>query len=131
MTESRFVLDTNAVIVLAAGDNATTSVLENKLKAADLFISVISEIELYSKPKMPADEEENLRAFLAERTIIIDLTEDVKNETIALRRSVKLKLPDCIVAATAIVLDSVLLTADKELLRLNWHGLRTRSLNER
>ena len=131
MAENCFVLDTNALIVLASGDNPTASVLENKLKAADIFISVISEIELYSKPKMPADEEENLRAFLAERTIIIDLTEDVKNETIALRRSVKLKLPDCIVAATAIVLDSVLLTADKELLRLDWPGLGTRNLNGR
>ena len=128
MTENRFVLDTNAVIVLTAGDNATTSDLENKLKAADLFISVISEIELFSKPSLPPDEEENLRAFLAERTIIIDLTDDVKNETITLRRSVKLKLPDCIVAATAVVLDSVLLTADKELLRLNWPGLRTQNI---
>ena len=128
MTESRFVLDTNAVIALAAGDKSTASVLENKLKEADLFISVISEIELFSKPSLPADEEENLRAFLAERTIIIDLTEDVKNETIALRRSVKLKLPDCIVAATAIVLDSVLLTADKELLRLNWYGFKTQNI---
>jgi predicted nucleic acid-binding protein len=128
MAENRFVLDTNALIVLASGDNPTASVLENKLKAADLFINVISEIELLSKPKMAADEEENLRAFLAERTIIIDLTDDVKRETIALRRSVKLKLPDCIVAATAIVLDSVLLTADKELLRLDWHGLRTQNI---
>jgi predicted nucleic acid-binding protein len=128
MAENRFVLDTNAVIVLAAGDKATTSVLENKLKVADLFISVISEIELYSMPKMLSDEEENLRAFLAERTIIIDLTDDVKNETIALRRSVKLKLPDCIVAATAVVLDSVLLTADKELLRLDWSGLKTQNI---
>jgi predicted nucleic acid-binding protein len=128
MAESRFVLDTNAVIALAAGDNAVASVLENKLKAADLFISVISEIELFSKPKMAADEEENLRAFLSERTIIIDLTDDVKNETIALRRSVKLKLPDCIVAATAVILDSVLLTADKELLRLNWPGLNTQNI---
>ena len=44
MAESRFVLDTNAVIALAAGDKSTASALENKLKAADLFISVISEI---------------------------------------------------------------------------------------
>jgi len=129
MTENRFVLDTNAVIFLITGDNATATELKDKLKAADLFISVISEIELFSKPKMAADEEENLRAFLSERTIIIDLTEDVKNETIALRRSVKLKLPDCIVAATAIVLDSVLLTADKELLRLNWSGLKTQNIS--
>jgi len=34
MTESRFVLDTNAVIVLAAGDNVTAFALENELKAA-------------------------------------------------------------------------------------------------
>jgi predicted nucleic acid-binding protein len=59
---------------------------------------------------------------------LIDLTDDVKNETIALRRSVKLKMPDCIVAATAVVLDSVLLTADKELLRLNWPGLKTQDI---
>ena len=102
--------------------------MKDTLKAADLFISVISEIELFSKPEMAADEEENLRAFLAERMIIIDLTDDVKKETIALRRSVKLKLPDCIVVATAVVLDSVLLTADKELLRLNWPGLKTQNI---
>ena len=128
MPENHFVLDTNAVIVLAAGDNVIPSALENELKAANLFMSVISEIELFSKPKLLANEEENLRAFLAERMIVIDLTDDVKRETIALRRSVKLKLPDCIVAATAIVLDSVLLTADNELLRLDWHGLRTQSI---
>jgi len=128
MTESRFVLDTNAVIFLTTGDNEAAAELKDKLKEADLFISVISEIELLSKPKMAADEEENLRAFLSERTIIIDLTEDVKNETIALRRSVKLRLPDCIVAATAIVLDSVLLTADKELLNLSLPSLRTQNI---
>jgi predicted nucleic acid-binding protein len=129
MTESRFVLNTNAVILLTTGDSATAAELKDKLKTTDLFISVISEIELFSKPKMAADEEENLRAFLAERTIIIDLTDDVKNETIALRRNVKLKLPDCIVAATAIVPDSVLLTADKKLLRLNWSGLKTQNIS--
>jgi predicted nucleic acid-binding protein len=128
MAESRFVLDTNAVIVLTTGDKANTTEFKDKLKTADLFISVISEIELYSRSKMISDEEENLRAFLAERTIIIDLTEDVKNETIALRRNVKLKLPDCIVAATAVVLASVLLTADKELLRLDWPGLKTQNI---
>ena len=128
MTESRFVLDTNAVIFLTTGDNIAAAELKDTLKTADLFISVISEIELFSKPKMTTDEEENLRAFLAERTITIDLTDDVKSETIALRRSVKLKLPDCIVAATAVVLDSVLLTADKELLRLNWPGLKTQDI---
>ena len=41
-------------------------------------------------------------------------------EAIALRRTIKIKLPDCIVADTAIALNAILLTADRELLRLEW-----------
>ena len=128
MTESRLVLDTNTVIFLATRGNVISAGLENELNESDLFISVISEIELFSKPALPADEEENLRAFLAERMIIIDLTDDVKKETIAIRRNTRLKLPDCIVTATAVVRNAVLLTADKELLNLSWPGLRTRNI---
>jgi predicted nucleic acid-binding protein len=128
MIESRFVLDTNAVIFLTTRGNIIPASLENELNKSDLFISVITEIELFSKPSLSPDEEENLREFLLDRISIIDITSDVKRETIALRRSVKLKLPDCIVAAAAIVLDSVLLTADKELLRLDWPGLKTQNI---
>jgi len=71
---------------------------------------------------MLLDEEEKLRVFISERLPVIDLTSEIKKETIALRRTIKLKLPDCIVAATAVVLNAKLLTADNELLRLNWPG---------
>jgi len=127
-TDSRFVLDTNAIIAFVAADNASASALQHKLNVADLFISVISEIELFSKPGMLSDEEESLRDFLAERMIVIDLTDDVKKETIALRRSIRHKLPDCIVAATASVLNATLLTADKKLLNFSWSGLKTQPL---
>jgi len=127
-TEKHFVLDTNAVIAFAAADGTNASALHNELKTADLFISVVSEIELFSKPGMLADEEKNLRDFLLERIIIIDLTDDVKKETIALRRSTKLKLPDCIIAATASVLNAVLLTDDKKLLNMSLPGLKTQNI---
>ncbi|MDR1838925.1 MAG: PIN domain-containing protein [Treponema sp.] len=130
MTENRFVLDTNAVIFLTTRGNIIPASIEDKLNKADVFISVITEIELLSKAALPPNEEENLRAFFSDRISIIDITDSIKRETITLRRSVKLKLPDCIVAATAIVLDSVLLTADKELLSLDWHGFRAIGLNE-
>ena len=45
-------------------------------------------------------------------------------------RSTKLKLPDCIIAATAIVLNAVLLTADTELLHLHYSGFTTKSLTK-
>ena len=122
MTENRFVMDTNAVIFLTTRGNTIPINLCNELNEADLFISAITEIELFAKPAMSLDEEEKLRSFIADRLLVIDLTSDVKNETVALRRAIKLKLPDCIVAATAIVLNARLLTSDDKLLRLEWPG---------
>jgi predicted nucleic acid-binding protein len=125
MTESRFLLDTNAVIYLTTKGNTISEELCEKLDKADLFISVITEIELFAKPSMPTDEEKNLRAFLSQKISTIDLNSAVKNETIAIRRGSKLKLPDSVVAATAVILDAVLLTADAHLLNLSWSGLQT------
>ena len=128
LTENRFVLDTNAVIFLTTKGNVIPPDLEEALNQADLFTSVISEIEVFSKPALPPDEEENLRFFLSEKIVVIDLTREVKKETIMLRRSTKLKLPDSIVAATSIVLDATLLTDDKQLLNLSCPGLRTQNI---
>jgi predicted nucleic acid-binding protein len=128
MIKSRFALDTNAVIFLTKRSNAISSNLEKELDDADLCISVITEIELFSKPELPPDEEENLRAFLSDRISIIDLTGNIKKETIALRRTARHKLPDCIVAATAIVLNATLLTADAKLLNLEWQGFNVKSI---
>jgi len=125
---SNLVLDTNAVIFLITKGSIISSDLELELNQAELFMSVISEIELFSKPMLPLHEEKSLRAFLSDRIFIVDLTTAVKKETVALRRTTRLKLPDCIVAATAVVQNAVLLTADKELLALSWPGLYMQSL---
>jgi len=128
MAKNRFVLDTSAVIFLAAKGSIIPSGLEEKLDEADIFISVISEIELFSKQALPPNEEENLRAFLSDRISVMDITGSIKKETLALRRSIGLKIPDCIVAASAIALEAVLLTADKELLCLDWPGLHVQGI---
>jgi len=129
MTESRFVFDTNAVIFLTTRGNVIPSGFVNDLDEADLFISVITEIELFAKPELLPDEEENLRIFLSNRISIIDLTNEVKKEVIALRRSIKYKLPDCIIAATTIVLNAILLTADVKLLCLEWPGFTAKNIS--
>jgi len=128
MTEKRFVLDTNAVIFLTSRGNVVPLSLEKELNGAELFISVITEIELFAKPAMLSDEEEILRAFLSDKIHIIDLTNEIKQEVIAFRRSTKHKLPDCIVAATAIILNAMLLTADSKLLHINWPGFKTKNI---
>jgi predicted nucleic acid-binding protein len=63
-----------------------------------------------------------------ERIGIIDISNDIKQETIAIRRSNKLKLPDCIVAATSIVLNAILLTDDDHLLNLSRPGFRVQGI---
>jgi predicted nucleic acid-binding protein len=129
MTESRFVFDTNAVIFLTTRGNVIPSGLVNDLDEADLFISVITEIELFAKPELLPDEEKNLRVFLSNRISIIDLTSEIKKEVIALRRSIKYKLPDCIIAATAVVLNATLITDDLKLLHLEWPGFTAKNIN--
>lgn len=43
----------------------------------------------------------------------IYLTDSVRDETIRLRRKTKLKLPDAIIVASALIHDAILLTNDK------------------
>jgi predicted nucleic acid-binding protein len=128
MAKSRFVLDTNAVIFLTTKGNVIPSDIEHELDEADLFISAITEIELFAKPELTPDEEEKLRVFMADRISIIDLTNEIKKETIAIRRTGRHKLPDCIVAATAIVLNATLLTADTRLLNLEWSDIKKKNI---
>ena len=130
MTENRVLLDTNAVIFLTTEGNTISAELEKQLDEADLFISVISEIELFCKHEMTQLEEDNLRAFISERMPVIELSNAVKQEAIKLRRNTKQKLPDCIIAASAIILDAVLLTADKRLLNSSFPGLRMQNIFE-
>ena len=106
----RRLLDTNAVLYFMGGRLAAP------LEVGPYYVSVISEMELLSYPDLTADAESQIRSFLAGLTIV-ELTEDVKKAAIRLRREHGLKLPDAIVAASAIVLDAELLTNDHQLLR--------------
>ena len=128
MTENKFVLDTNAVIFLTSKGKTIPSALQDELNEAALFISVITEIELFSKPALSPDEDEKLRSFLSQRIPIMDISSAIKEKTIDIRRSTKLKLPDSIIAATSIILDAVLITNDSHLLDLSLPNLRTQSI---
>lgn len=102
-----YMADTNALIYLLSGDSCMKSYLANYIG-----LSVISEIELLSFPGITSFEEQQIRFFIKDCTVLF-LTENVKNKTIALRRSYKIKLPDAIIAATAIENNLQLITADK------------------
>ena len=104
----RYVLDTNIALYLLSGR------LVNPLPIGVFYLSIISEIELLSFSSIVQEEESRIREFLAQVTIV-GLSEDVKKSTIEIRRKYRLKLPDAIVCATAIVVDSNLLSNDVQL----------------
>lgn len=76
-------------------------------------ISVISQIELLSYPSFTSDELAIMNQFISDATIY-PLDENVVNETIKLRKKYKIKTPDAIIAATALVHGLKLITIDKD-----------------
>jgi len=104
----KLLLDTNAVIYLQKG------LLADPLPQANCFVSVITEMELRSFPGLTTEQEKALRDLLTD-VVIVGLTEEIKEAAIQLRRHHRLRLPDAVIAASAMVLDAELLTNDARL----------------
>ncbi|MDD6970287.1 MAG: type II toxin-antitoxin system VapC family toxin [Treponema sp.] len=69
-------------------------------------------MELLSFSGITSDEENNIKSLLLDCKEI-SLTDEIKEKTIEIRKKYKTKLPDAIVAASAIVNNLPLITADK------------------
>jgi predicted nucleic acid-binding protein len=84
-------------------------------------ISVISQIEVLRFNDTP-ENEAVLNAFV-DRSVIHPLSSDIVQRTIALCKQRKIKLPDAIIAATALVENMVLVTRNiddfKNIINLN------------
>jgi len=103
----KYLLDTNTIIY--ALNNGF------KFPKYDYVVSVITEIELLSYSKLSKQDEYILKNALSHFEHI-GLTEDVKTETIQIRKQSKIKLPDSIILATALTQNAILVTSDKQLL---------------
>jgi predicted nucleic acid-binding protein len=123
MNGTKIVFDTCAVIKLLDGEYNLAS-LGDDINQAQQFTSVIVRMELLAKPGVTPDEERKIREFLAD-IVVAPLDNPVEKIAVEIRRTTTLKLPDCIVAATAIALDAILLTDDQGLKKLAWPGLKT------
>ena len=102
-----FLADTNAVLYFLSGNECMKPYISCKYA-----VSIISEMELLSYPKITEEEEKNVNRFLVGSTLL-SITNEVKKKTIELRKKYNIKLPDAIIAATAMENDLTLITADK------------------
>lgn len=103
-----YLLDTNIVI-----DFCNSKLSENARKlliGIEPSISVITQIELFASSNIPQQEELNLQDFVSICTVYDNINTDIVNKTISIRQQHKTKLPDAIIAATALVYDLVLIT---------------------
>ena len=105
-------LDTNAVLDFLKGEEKIKAVFQTEMKDKPRFVSEITRMELLGYPDISPDEEAIINRFLSQ-VEILPCDEVVVNRVIQLRRMTKkLKLPDAIIAATAIEYHLVLVSRD-------------------
>ena len=116
MSGAKLLLDTNIVIGLLKGyEPAVQLVNSTGLHLAQAAVSQITRMELLGYPGITPVEEHAIQILLQATTCIV-IDQDVEAQTIALRRKHNIKLPDAIIAATALAKNLRLITLDKALL---------------
>ncbi len=108
MNGIKILLDTNALLLYLQGS------LEIKNDLKEIGISVITKMEYLVNPALGL-KDIHLFNTLQEYISIFylsDKEEAIFKETIKIRRKYKLKLPDAIIAATAITNEATLISAD-------------------
>jgi len=103
----RYLIDTNAIIEYLENKlpNTASVVLDN----TDVQISVISRMELLAWRKATETQLKVLDGFI-NASYVFGLSEPIILKTIDLRKNYGVKLPDAIIAATALVNDCTLVT---------------------
>lgn len=110
MNGNKILLDTNAFIYFFEGRNTITDLVVN---TPEIYFSAISEIELLSATHLTPNEIDSIKAFLllCQR---VELTTDIIDQTIMIRRQYRFKVPDAIIAASALHLKIPLVSADTD-----------------
>ena len=114
MNGNELFLDTNIILYYLNGDETLIPVLEDK----QLFLSFITEMELLSYSNITDAEIQTVENFLNE-CYIVEISSQIKEKTILLRRKYGLKLPDAIIVGSALSLNAPLITADKKMSAIN------------
>jgi len=102
----KYLFDTNAIIY-ALNDGKV-------FPSGNYAISIITEMELLSYPKLREIEKQDIQNLLSHFEIF-NITKEIKEQTINIRQNNGIKLPDSIICATALVNNMILVSNDKQL----------------
>jgi predicted nucleic acid-binding protein len=109
MEQSQYLIDTNIVI-----DYLGKNLSKKGMKFMNIVIDAIPNVSVVTKIEVlgfnaPDEHYQMLTNFMNDATIF-DLTDKIVDESILIRKKYKTKLPDAVIAATAIVYDLALIT---------------------
>ena len=110
---NRYLLDTNILIYYFNGEMESS--VENKVSTLiteSFQISVITKMEFLGFPFSLAEKKQAIQ--LIEYATIIKLTDEIVQRVIDIRQERRIKLPDAIIAATAIHHGAILVTRSDE-----------------
>lgn len=99
------VFDTNAVIAVAGGTLSQQPDIT-------VVISIVTRLELLCWPDLTDFDRSEVRNMV-DSLPTIQITEEIENHVVAIRTSKLLKLPDAIIAATALHLGVPLVSRDR------------------
>ena len=113
-----YLLDTNFILGLLKSNPDTLALInERQIESHQCAYSAITRMELLGFPGITRAEE-SLIQYKLERLTYLPITLMVEDVAIRLRRTRKVKLPDAIIAASALVVGAEVLTFDRQLLNI-------------
>lgn len=105
----RCLVDTNIWLYAAAGDPRAVEALDRAAEGPWAGFSAITRLELFGYPKLRAADEASLRSLLA-CFDEVEVSTSVVDRAIELRQKRRIRVPDAIIAATALVMGAKLVT---------------------
>jgi predicted nucleic acid-binding protein len=103
----RYLIDSNAIIDFCNGRLPENG--RKFLMGISPEISIVTNIELFATKNISQVEYELLEKFVA-FSVIHEVNKDLIDTTIEIRQTYKIKLPDAIIAATALVYNLTLIS---------------------
>lgn len=107
---TRYFLDSNIVIYLSKGMlTSANSALIASIENDPANISVITKMEVLGYNPPTTAEAEKLQ-YLVDNAYIYSISEEIVDKTIEIRKAYRIKLPDAVIAATALLHGFTLIT---------------------
>jgi len=108
----RYLIDSNVVVDFLGGkfpENGKQLMLQLKPE-----ISIITSIEILSKKDILLEDLQKYKSFINSSHVYSDITQEIADQAVSIRKKYSLKTPDAIIAATAIVNKLILITRNEK-----------------